>query len=119
MKRYKIIFWITTSIIFITQGIVELLFGHSDMSVAGITHLGYPVYFISIIVVAKVLGAFALIIPQVPKTLKEWAYAGFTFDFIFAFISIMVVDGFSGGAIFPLIALAILFGSYYSYKKIA
>ncbi|MEL6899158.1 MAG: DoxX family protein [Planctomycetota bacterium] len=46
-----------------------------------ITGLGYPVYLMSILGVAKILGVIALFIPRMPL-LKEWAYAGFTFDLL-------------------------------------
>lgn len=68
--------------------------------------------------VFKVLGALVLIIPQVPARVKEWAYAGFTIDFIGAFVSLAAVDGMSGLTFFPLIVLAVLVVSYIYYHKI-
>ena len=84
----------------------------------GIRHLGYPEYFGNALVVFKVLGVLALIIPQVPKRLKEWAYAGFAFDFIFATISHAAVDGINGQTFFPLVVFAILAVSYIYYHKL-
>lgn len=118
MTKYKIIFWISTIIIFLTQGVLEVLTFNSPMAIEGIKHLGYPEYFLLMLVVAKVLGVLALIIPTVSRRIKEWAYAGFTFDFIAAFISISVVDGFGFNAVLPLIFLVILAGSYYPYRKL-
>ena len=46
--------------------------------VDSIIHLGYPVYFITILGVWKILGVAAVLIPKFPL-LKEWAYAGFFF----------------------------------------
>jgi hypothetical protein len=91
---------------------------HTELAKEGIRHLGYPDYFGTILVVFKVLGAIALIVPQVHKRLKEWVYAGFTFDFVFACLSHWVIDGFGLQAIFPLIILAILAVSYLYYHKI-
>ena len=68
--------------------------------------------------VFKVLGALALIIPQVPARVKEWAYAGFAIDFISAFVSIWAVDGVSGMTFFPLIVLGVLIVSYVYYHKL-
>ncbi len=107
-----------TGLIFLLEGVMSALTGHSEMSVAGITGLGYPLYFVTIIVAFKVLGSLALIIPQVPPRVKEWAYAGFGFDFICAFISIWVVGGFSGALALPVVALVILVLSYTSYHKL-
>jgi hypothetical protein len=93
------------------------LTGHSQMAIQGITSLGYPVYFVTIITVFKVLGSLALIIPKVPARVKEWAYAGFGIDFICAFISLWVVAGFGGFLLLPLVAMVLLVLSYISYHK--
>jgi hypothetical protein len=68
--------------------------------------------------VFKVLGSLALVLPVVPKRVKEWAYAGFGFDFISAFISLVVVDGLNAAALFPVVALVVLVVSYVSYHKL-
>ncbi len=118
MKKAKILFWITTIIIFLGEGVMPALTGHSEMAIQGITHLGYPVYFVTILTVFKVLGAIVLIIPKFPAQIKEWAYAGFGFDFIFAFISIWIVDGINVGLLLPIAAFVILAISYVNYYKI-
>ncbi|HXK37979.1 MAG TPA: DoxX family protein [Candidatus Paceibacterota bacterium] len=118
MKKFKIIFWTTTSIIFLFEGVMTALTSQTQMAIDGVTHLGYPVYFVTLIGVFKVLGTLALIIPQVPGRVKEWAYAGFGIDFISASVSIAVVDGLGFGAFFPLIFLGLLVASYVSYHKL-
>lgn len=118
MKKYKIMFWVPTVLIFLFEGVMPALTGHSQMSISGFTSLGYPVYFVTVLVVFKVLGSLALVIPQVPSRVKEWAYAGFGFDFICAFISLWVVAGFSVMLALPLIAMIILVISYVGYNKI-
>ena len=117
MKKYKIIFWVTTIIIFLMEGVMPALTWNSDMAKEGLRHLGYPEYFGLLLVCFKVPGTLALIIPQVPARVKEWAYAGFAFDFISAFISYWAVDGLNGMTCFPLVFLAILILSYISYHK--
>ena len=87
------------------------------MAKEGIRHLGYPAYFGVVLAVFKVLGAVAITIPAVPARIKEWAYAGLAFDFIFAFISYSVVEGFGGLSFFPLFVLGILIISYVTYHK--
>ena len=116
-KSTKIIFWVSTIIIFLFEGVLTALTSQTQMAKDGISHLGYPGYFGNMLAVFKVLGTLALIIPQVPSYIKEWAYAGLAFDFISAFISIWAVDGFSGMTIFPLIVFAILIVSYRAYHK--
>ena len=59
------------------------LTSQTELAKQGISHLGYPLYFGNALVVFKVLGTLLLIIPAIPKKLKELAYAGFIFDFIF------------------------------------
>ena len=118
MKKINIIYWTTTTLIFLFEGVMPALTSQTEMAKEGISHLGYPAYFGVMLTVFKVLGALALILPQVPTRIKEWAYAGFAFDFIAASVSHWAVDGFGGQAIFPLVVLAILMVSYaYYYKK--
>ena len=78
--------------------------------------LGYPLYVNIIIGVAKVLGAIAIL--QIKyKTIKEWAYAGFTFDILGASASFALNGGKFGDVFFPLIILAVMFVSYFLWKK--
>ena len=112
MKTSKIVFWSTTILIFLFEGVLPALTSQSELAKESIRHLGYPDYFGVLLTVFKVLGALALIIPKVSSRIKEWAYAGFTFDFISACVSTWVVDGFSGIVLFPLFVLAVLMTSY-------
>jgi hypothetical protein len=118
MKKTKIIFWTSTIFIFLFEGLMPALTGNSEMAKEGMRHLGYPAYFGAALTVFKVLGALILIIPKIPACIKEWAYAGFTFDFIFAGISLWAVDGFSGMTLFPLFVLVVLIVSYRSYHAL-
>ena len=85
-KRNKIIYWISTiwlALGMLATGTLQLFKAKAEGAVAppgvyGITHLGYPVYFLTILGVWKILGVVALLIPKFPL-LKEWAYAGFFF----------------------------------------
>lgn len=54
--------------------------------------LGYPVYFISFISVAKILGVIAILIPGLDR-IKEWAYAGLFFDLAGAIYSGIAASG--------------------------
>ncbi len=118
MKKHKIIFWTSTIIIFLMEGVIPALTSQTEMAKEGIRHLGYPEYFGNVLVVFKVIGTLILIIPAIPKRVKEWAYAGFVFDFLFASISYLAVDGLGFAAFFPLVFLAILMASYNSYHKL-
>ena len=118
MKKDKIIFWTTTVIIFLFEGVIPALTSQTEPAKEGIRHLGYPAYFGNALVVFKVLGTLTLIIPQIPKRIKEWAYAGFAFDFLFASISYFAVEGIVFLSFFPLIFLGILTVSYVYYHKL-
>lgn len=118
MKKVKIIFWISTVIIFLWEGVMPALTGHSELAIEGITRLGYPLYFVTILVVFKVLGSIAITLPMTPPRIKEWAYFGLFLDFICASISIWAVDGFNAMVFFPLIFVLILAASYISYHKL-
>lgn len=117
-RTTKIIFWISTIIIFLMEGVMPALTSQTELAKEGIRHLGYPEYFGVALVVFKILGSLVLIIPAVSPRIKEWAYAGFAFDFIFACISHWAVDGFGWQTIFPLILLGILVVSYISYHRL-
>src|SRR6478609_7506630 len=114
----KIIFWITTGLIFLVETVMPALTFNTELAKQGIAHLGYPDYFRIELTVFKVLGGLALIIPSVPARVKEWAYFGFVIDFVSAFIGHVVVDGFNGQAMFPLVMLIFLVISYVYYHKI-
>ena len=89
------------------------LFNHEEVKEMFIG-FGYPTYIIYPLAAAKILGLFALWNPNF-KTLKQWAYAGFFFDFILAFFAhYMISDGGQGGSI---IALVLLVVSYIFSKK--
>ncbi|MBD1426021.1 DoxX family protein [Sphingobacterium arenae] len=80
MKRTnRIIYWIVTvwlSLGMVSTGIVQII--RMDEEVKKMIELGYPVYFLTIIGVWKILGAVAVLVPRFPLV-KEWAYAGFFF----------------------------------------
>ena len=60
----------------VSTGIIQIL--KLEEEVDKMTHLGYPIYFLTILGVWKFLGVVAVLIPKFPL-LKEWAYAGFFF----------------------------------------
>jgi len=81
-KRDKIIYWIATiwlALGMLSTGIVQLFKAKGGQGgVDMITHLGYPVYLLTLLAAWKIFGIVAILIPKFPL-LKEWAYAGFFF----------------------------------------
>jgi len=117
MKKEQIIFWTSTIIIALFEGLMPALTSQTELAKEGSRHLGYPEYFGNALVFFKVAGVLAIVIPKVPARIKEWAYAGFAFDFLFAAISHGAVEGINGQTFFPLIVLGILAVSYIYYHK--
>ncbi len=120
MKKDKIIYWTATIFILLFEGVMPLgtLLFAPQYATAGTEPLGYPNYFAYALIVCKVLGVIAITLPQVSPKLKEWAYAGFTFNLLFAALSHAVVDGNIGFVIMPIVILGILAVSYYYAGKI-
>ncbi len=114
--KTKLLYWIPTipvALFMAGGGIADAL--HVESALAVIRHLGYPDYFLTLIGVAKVLGGVALLAP-VPRTLREWAYAGFTFDLLAAAFSHATVGDPIGHVVTPLIGLALVQFSFRAWR---
>ncbi|MBC7898513.1 MAG: DoxX family protein [Saprospiraceae bacterium] len=117
MKKIKIIYWIVTGLMaafIVMSAIPDIL--RIPEAVTIFTHLGYPIYLLPFIGVAKILGVIGVLVPGFPR-LTEWAYAGLVFDLIGAFYSHIAVGDPVSSWIFPVIALALVLGSYFLYHK--
>jgi len=120
MRREEIIFWASTIFIFLFEAVMplsSLIFAPEQFNV-GTKPLGYPDYFAYSLMVCKVLGATALIIPSLHPKIREWAYAGLIFNLIFAALNHIVVDGNIGFILLPIIIGAILAVSYIYNQKV-
>ena len=106
-KRNKIIYWVITVFLafgMLAQGLAQIF--HTKGYVDIIVHLGYPLYFLYIIGVWKILGVIAILIPGF-KLVKEWAYAGFFFVMSGAVFS-HIASGDSLNALGPASVLLLL-----------
>jgi uncharacterized membrane protein YphA (DoxX/SURF4 family) len=86
-KSRSISYWVSTAIIafvLLSGGVADVV--HQADATAGMLHLGYPLYFVTLLGVWKLLGGIALLAPRLPR-LKEWAYAGAFFDLTGAVVS--------------------------------
>jgi uncharacterized membrane protein YphA (DoxX/SURF4 family) len=99
-----VLYWITTvyvAIVMLIGGLSEVLDAslHIEFSSIGVSTvvavLGYPLYFVYIIGIAKIFGAIVIIVPRFPR-MKEWAYAGLVLNMIGASISWLVVTIIQG-----------------------
>src|SRR5436309_8926995 len=107
----KIIYWVSTGLLAALSVFAAFAYlSGSPQAVQGFAHVGYPQQLRIILGIAKLLGAITLVIPGLLK-LKEWAYAGFTFAWVSAFIAhYLAKDGTK--ALMPPILLVFLFVSY-------
>lgn len=106
-KRNKIIYWIATVLLAVgmmQSGIFAVL--RAKQWVDLVTHLGYPLYFLTILGVWKILGVIAILVPRF-KLLKEWAYAGFFFAMTGALFSHLAVGDYNAKALLGPIFQAI------------
>lgn len=107
----KITYWVTTGLLAALSLFAAFAYlSGSPQAVEGFAHVGYPQQLRIILGISKPLGAIALLIPGFP-TLKEWAYAGFTFAWISAFFAhYLAHDG--AKAFSPVVLLVLLAVSY-------
>ena len=107
-----IAFWVTTIFgpaSFVIGGYLHLT--RDPQVMATLAHLGYPVYFATIMGVWKLLGAIAIVVPGIPR-LKEWAYAGFFFDLTGAAATRAFVGDSAADILAPLVFLALVAASW-------
>jgi hypothetical protein len=117
MKKANIFYWIFTGLfglLMLFSAIPDIL--SSPVAIEGMHNgLGYPVYFVPFIGIAKLLGVLAILVPGFPR-LREWAYAGLFFDLIGATYSIIAVGNISGVG-FMILPFALGITSYVFYNR--
>lgn len=115
-KKNKIFYWIFTgllSALMLTSATRYIL--DIDEFRNHFTHFGYNGRIVIPLAIAKLLG-IATILSNKYQYLKEWAYAGFVFNFLLAFEAhIAVKDDYYFG---PILALILLAGSYVFYRRV-
>ncbi|MEO6599987.1 MAG: DoxX family protein [Polyangiaceae bacterium] len=113
-------YWVITLLLMVPGaggGLVEVFTGGPASVAQTLTMLGYPLYIMKILGTAKVLGGLAILTGRSPK-LKEWAYAGFAFDFLGATASHFLA-GDAAHAPFPLAFFVVLMVSYALWYRTA
>ncbi len=115
-NKEKMIYWVTTGLLSALMLFsASMYFLQYDMVSETFTKLGFPTYIIYPLAVAKILGLIA-IWSRKSQMLKEWAYAGFFFDFLLA--SSAHINIGDGEHLPALVAMVLLFVSYYFQKKV-
>lgn len=117
--KTKIAYWVLTGLfglMMLASGTMYLS-GHPQ-AVEGFRHLGYPDYFRTLLGISKILGAVALLVPVVPRTLREWAYAGFTINLVSASVSHYASGDPTGQVVNPLVILGVLLTSHQLWRRL-
>jgi hypothetical protein len=119
-KTINIIYWVST-VLFAVLMIFSSIGGiQPSQQAIQLLHdgLGYPVYFIRFISIAKLIGSIAILIPAC-KTVKEWAYAGLFFDLAGAVYSGIAVGGKFDPMMLMMLAWIVpgIVSYYYWHKK--
>ncbi len=118
-KRNKIIYWIATiwlALGMTSTAIVQLVNMEEEVQKTSL-ELGYPVYFLTIVGVWKLLGVVTVLLPKFPL-LKEWAYAGFFFLMSGAIISHLCI-GDNMAALFGPTLLLVLTILSWSFRPVS
>lgn len=112
-KRNNIIYWVSTlwlALGMASTGVVQLM--RIPEEVESITHLGYPVYMLTVLGIWKLLGVGAILVPRTPL-LKEWTYAGFFFVMTGAVVSHLAVGDLLSTIWPPALLIALTAVSWY------
>lgn len=117
MKAIKITYWITTSLLILALLAAGAMYFTNPEVAVGFTHLGFPDYFRKELGIAKIIAAFTIILPMIPRNVREWTYAGVGIVYISAAIAHSASGDPVGNTAAPLVQLAILAVSYFTYTK--
>lgn len=119
MNKINLAYWIITPLfsifmIFSSYGGLVL---NADAVAYLHDHMGYPLYFIQFISVAKLLGAVAILLPMVPARVKEWAYFGFFVDLVGAVYSFIALGDPVAQWALMFLFIAVLLLVYWLHHK--
>lgn len=115
-KRHTF-YWVSTGLLVAQLTISAiLLITRPPIVTTVVQHLGYPEYFPVFLGLAKLLGAIAIIQPW-SATLKEWAYAGATFDLLAASLSHLAVHDSAKDVAEPWLIMVLIASSYITYMR--
>ena len=116
MRTKKVIGWTVTGLMagfMLLSAIPDVLRIPAALDI--MKHLGYPPYLLLFLGTAKTLGVLAVLVPGIPR-IKEWAFAGLTFDVSGALYSHLSVGDSPTGWAPAGVGLLLLGGSYVAYR---
>lgn len=117
LKMKVVFFWVLTILIsafFILSGYWEVT--KNSATYPKTLRMGYPPFFITLLGIAKLIGSVVFLIPKYPR-LREWVFAAFTVDVIFAFASGYAIQSY-GDCVKAIIVFAVLMITYILFRNI-
>ena len=111
LKNKQVVFWTITILIsafFILSGYMEIT--KNPATYPKTLRMGYPPYFITLLGVAKLIGSAVFLVPMF-RRLREWVFAAFTIDVIFAFASGYSIQSY-GDCLKAVVVFIILMFAY-------
>jgi uncharacterized membrane protein YphA (DoxX/SURF4 family) len=117
MKAERAIGWVVTGL----MAMLMLVSAVPDVfsipgAVSVFRHLGYPAYLLIFLGTAKMLGVSAVLSPGLPRV-KEWAFAGLTFDLTGALYSHLSVGDPPSVWSPALVGLILMAGAYVAFRR--
>ena len=117
LRNKKVIFWTVTVLIsafFMLSGYMELT--KNPATYLKTLRMGYPPYFIATLGLAKLIGSAVFLVPRL-RRLREWVFAAFTIDVIFAFVSGYAIQSY-GDCIKAAVVFVVLMVTYWLFIDI-
>ena len=119
MKKINIAYWIVNGLFaafMIFSSLDNVVTGEQSVAFVHVK-MGYPIYFIPWIGVAKILGAIAILLPMLSARVKEWAYFGFFMDLSTAIYSFIAMGEPMSGYAPMFIFVGVLIAAYALHHK--
>lgn len=96
MKKTNVLYWVFTGLFaaaMLFSSIGNVMSDDASVQlISGVLH--FPEYMIPFLGIAKIIGVLGILIPGLPRWIKEWSYAGLFIDLTGATYAIIYTAGF-------------------------
>jgi len=110
----KYLYWGSTSLLALFMAAAGTMYFVAAAPAETFAQLGFPDFLRVELGIAKLLGAVALVTPM-PRSVKEWTYAGFGITFVSAFLAHLAAGDPASALMPPIVAFVLLIASYITY----
>ncbi len=117
MKKINVTYWITTSIFAVMMALSGTMYFVSPEVKEGFKLMGFNDAFRVELGVAKLIGAVVLLLPMLPRNVKDWAYAGFGITLISAIILHISIGDGPDKFVGPMVFFGLMALSYWMFAK--